>query len=487
MKLRSLFFTVLATTALVSCSNDDVVDPGVQGPDMEMGNGYMSFKLKMPKSINSRANGDLAVGTQKESKVEAALALLFDSNDKVVTAKTLSWTGLSASFADKSSDAFKVDTTATKILVVANPTDAIMKIGKVNATLATIKGALTIKNVSELATTDKFVMSNYKLIDCKKFIVVGEVGDTENDIKQEAMDKPVEVPVDRLVAKVTLTVGSSLNENAIVSVDGWALNVTNNKYLLLPDTCTVSDYAGVSNAAEVAKYLYTKDTNFGNSSSWDFKTYSAEYKTDNELQSLATSSSLYCTENTMQAVDQLHKYTTQAVLKVKFIPKKDVEGVALTDGDSWFRFEGRTYSAASIKAAALAAADNSALKKAAAAFVKATKATDFAAAVDAVTENTSVLVKNTGIEYFHHGYSYYQVMIRHNEYNDNIMTLGRYGVVRNNWYTLKVTSVSEAGSSYPKDPETEIFTDETKDDSPSYISVKITVKPWTTWTQNVEL
>lgn len=60
--------------------------------------------------------------------------------------------------------------------------------------------------------------------------------------------------------------------------------------------------------------------------------------------------------------------------------------------------------------------------------------------------------------------------------------LGRYGVLRNNWYDISVTSIKDIGSS-TVDP----VTGETIDKLESYISVKINILAWAKRSQSVEL
>lgn len=490
MKIKSLFFATLATMALAGCSDDEgIVNGNSDSSIVEKGDAYISFAMKMPVSITRAVtNGGTDAGTEEESKVTTALALLFDGDQpasKLVTKKTLVWTG-EATFADKASEAFKVDPSATKILVIANPTTDIIARGIEGTTLGAIKEAFTVGDISSLTTNGKFTMSNYKLVDCTDFIVKGVTNETEDAVKAKAKAKPVVVPVDRLVAKVTLEANTKLNDNANVTIEGWALNVTNQNFLLLPDTCS-ADELKKGHDAEFKYFLYTKDANFENSKDWTFDDYKKEFKVDNGYIAYGPDKKdLYCAENTMQAEDQLYNYTTQVLLKVSFIPQKDVEGVEITD--SWFRFEGKAYTADNIKAAFTTAKDGSKLKEAGKAFANALKEgdDDFVAALDALDEASSAKVADTGIEYFHKGYSYYKIMIRHNKFNDKLMTLGRYGVVRNNWYTLNVKSISAPGLSYPETPE-QIFNDKTEDDVLNYISVEISVKPWTTWSQEVEL
>lgn len=64
--------------------------------------------------------------------------------------------------------------------------------------------------------------------------------------------------------------------------------------------------------------------------------------------------------------------------------------------------------------------------------------------------------------------------------------LGRYGVLRNNWYDLDITDVSRLGAATPE--ELDVKNDPTPDDNlKSYISVKINVLSWAKRTQGAIL
>ena len=60
--------------------------------------------------------------------------------------------------------------------------------------------------------------------------------------------------------------------------------------------------------------------------------------------------------------------------------------------------------------------------------------------------------------------------------------LGRWGVLRNNWYKLTVTGIRHIGKPEPDEPG-----DEPDDEVDKYISVKIHVMPWTLRRQSVDL
>ena len=98
--------------------------------------------------------------------------------------------------------------------------------------------------------------------------------------------------------------------------------------------------------------------------------------------------------------------------------------------------------------------------------------------------------ETVGVEYFQKGVCYYNILIHHDDAITATMAHGKYGVVRNNWYTLTINSVKQPGTPWlpdttnptdPKDPG------EDDDDKEAYLSVEITVNPWTTWSQGVDL
>ena len=100
-----------------------------------------------------------------------------------------------------------------------------------------------------------------------------------------------------------------------------------------------------------------------------------------------------------------------------------------------------------------------------------------------------------GLSTYVQGESYYIARIKHFNaltpwnagdatYNSqNIDWLGRYGVLRNNWYELSVNSVS--GPGYPDIPEVEPT--EPDDENSQYINVEVKILDWAKRTQQVDL
>ena len=101
-----------------------------------------------------------------------------------------------------------------------------------------------------------------------------------------------------------------------------------------------------------------------------------------------------------------------------------------------------------------------------------------------------------GIKTYENGVSYYIARIKHfgddltpwQEGNDtygenNLNWLGRYGVLRNNWYDLTIDKIS--GPGYPDVPEVKPNTPD--DEDTKYINVSVKILDWAKRSQSVEL
>lgn len=120
------------------------------------------------------------------------------------------------------------------------------------------------------------------------------------------------------------------------------------------------------------------------------------------------------------------------------------------------------------------------------------------AIVNTVNEKLGLKVEGgkiiTGISTYLNGEAYYIARIKHfNELTpwtpgtaygtDNATFLGRYGVLRNNWYELSVKSISNLG--YPEVPEVKPETPD--DENDKYINVEVKILDWAKRTQQIEL
>ena len=120
------------------------------------------------------------------------------------------------------------------------------------------------------------------------------------------------------------------------------------------------------------------------------------------------------------------------------------------------------------------------------------------AIVNTVNEKLGLKVEGgkiiTGISTYLNGEAYYIARIKHfNELthwnagdaygSDNDKYLGRYGVLRNNWYSLSVTKISNLG--YPEVPEVKPTVPD--DENDQYINVEVKILDWAKRTQDINL
>lgn len=101
-----------------------------------------------------------------------------------------------------------------------------------------------------------------------------------------------------------------------------------------------------------------------------------------------------------------------------------------------------------------------------------------------------------GIKTYKNGESYYIARIKHfgddltpwkagdeNYGGNNLNWLGRYGVLRNNWYDLTIEKIS--GPGYPDVPE--VKPDDPDDEDTKYINVSVKILDWAKRSQSVDL
>lgn len=224
---------------------------------------------------------------------------------------------------------------------------------------------------------------------------------------------------------------------------------------------------------------------------------------------------LYCLENTFNLENMMQGQTTRVIFKASYTPK----GFTEADGKTFYKvgtsvalwkqkdLEDHIKAAVS-KVIPVTTTDDITIKLDA-------KGNDITAAGnhvitaanftvkehDTVTEeeekavNEKVgLTKDAGISTYANGESYYIARIKHfgdvltpwesGAYGtNNLAYLGRYGMLRNNWYELNVQSVS--GPGYPDVPEVKPTTPDDEDDQ--YIKVSVKILSWAKRSQDVNL
>ena len=230
----------------------------------------------------------------------------------------------------------------------------------------------------------------------------------------------------------------------------------------------------------------------------------------------------YCLENTFDLANMMQGQTTRVVFKAVYTPKA-LEG---TTEKTFYKIGNNTaiwtkanletqihtvaVTAMGITTAAeqakyvvkLDATDNNISGEAGQHLIKAENITYTGEASNSKVDQTAIntineklgLSADAGIATYLNGEAYYIARIKHfNEltpwtagtpYNgDNNAFLGRYGVLRNNWYDLSVNSISGLG--YPEVPEVKPTVPD--DENDQYINVEVKILDWAKRSQSIDL
>lgn len=344
------------------------------------------------------------------------------------------------------------------------------------------------------------------------------------------------VYVERAVAKVTVNgTNGNLGNNAgmTYTISGWTFDVTNKKTYLVRNMTDANtwwnynvagDYRFVGSAA-VGPNLYRTywgvDPNYSSYIAGDFNIFAGQTPADLN----PVNGNGYCLENTFDVDNQNQNQTTRVIVAATLNAGSTFYILDNDKGKIWSKTEAEDavkaeYLGNQAVIAALTANLDGADKKitgddltvtfdkAAGDLtvtmieISADKAGDFKGGEipDALTPGTEannaiLAAVNAGkkVSCYANGVAYYPVMIRHFDDNQTPWSnveyggnennfLGRYGVLRNNWYEINVTGIKDIG--YADVPDVYGTPD---DPMESYISVEINVLSWAKRSQSVDL
>lgn len=520
MKTKQLFFCSLTGLALLttSCSSNDEALNGGDGTTSE-GKTYAQIAISVANSATTRAvagnTGDEAYGTDDEYTVNDLTVVLANENGIAMqvitpTLKTVSNTD-EADRLVRVTEPFTCTPGSYKVYVLANYKNS------QNALNAIIKGSTDMKaefgltDIAKLSTTDNFFMTNTSAPEVK-VIKKDATGKEVDDAGKEMTDGKTNlnlltVDVERAVSKVTfdntdnqsfdIKVGD--NKIATATLEGASLINLNKKMYL------VKDGTAATKKPVTGEWPYPKDPNY-DQTSIDEAYCKANFEQRSATEFPAPSKAkFYCPENTMEASAQLNGQTTGVVYKVKYVPedKYYTELAAKNGTDSYSKMfeevlklgEGKKDEAITDKIFTEATTEDKTAgtfysyngyvfkTKAGARLYKAIATAntgDDAAAVNAAFKTNA---NDADIQTYTNGYCYYTAWIKHNPTSTVTMEQDKYGVVRNFWYELKVSSIKKLGYSKAtyEDPKTP------DDKEEASIQVKVNIKKWRLVKQNVNL
>lgn len=363
---------------------------------------------------------------------------------------------------------------------------------------------------------------------------------------QAASNPSTDIYVERGVAKVTVTEASKATKTIAdgtykddkVTIQNWCLDVTNKKSFPVHKTdgtgyddiwSNTAETPSSTNNATTLRFVDNNDATLAKRVYWGVdpnyniaklntetsegkkeRTDNFNYVDKNKLTAL-TSDAQYCLENTFNLDNMMQGQTTRVVFKAKYEPKGFTK-------DATFYMVGKN--------TAIWTEDNLKAEIVAAVTKVVTSATTANTTVDLVTGNditkagnhllalsnisvTGVTLQQTdidainaklglkegeGISTYQDAEAYYIARIKHfgdltpwvagqNYGTDNLSFLGRYGVLRNNWYELTVDKVS--GPGYPDVPD--VKPNVPDDENFKYISVSVKILSWAKRSQRVDL
>ena len=335
---------------------------------------------------------------------------------------------------------------------------------------------------------------------------------------------------------------TSANTQSKVTFSKWALDITNKKTFAVhnidglskdfPAIWTTTRFTGINNRVYWGtdpNYnlagLNTADDVYDAKRKEEFNIIDATSKIDKDFANTTNTNPVYCLENTFNLANMYQGQTTRVIFKAKYVPGGD-----LADEDGTFYTIGNMttiLNETKLKAAVEAAAtsvlpsgykvDYAKLKTEGSHVITPEVIVDDATGTthldkDATyggTKTGAEIVKEindklglkdgrpeemVGINTYLNGVTYYIARVKHfgaltdwhsgESYGENnAKYLGRYGMLRNNWYELKVGSVY--GPGYPGVPPVDPTLPD--DENEKYLSVSVKILSWAKRSDTVDL
>ncbi len=341
--------------------------------------------------------------------------------------------------------------------------------------------------------------------------------------------------------KTVIDKATNTPTQSTVEFNNWALDITNKKTYAVhnidglstdfPAIWTTPRFIGTNSRVYWGKdpnynlaELNTADDVNDKKRKEEFNFIDATSKIDKDF---GETNPVYCLENTFNLANMYQGQTTRVIFKATYTPKDDA-GNPLADKDGTFYTIGNMTTI--LKAAALETAVNTAatsvlpgctvdytnLKQEGShvitlADIKDSTGTTLVADTDYNGKTGTQIVKEindklglidgaghaeamVGINTYAQGVTYYIARVKHfgsltpwnsgESYGtDNLKYLGRYGMLRNNWYELTVGNVY--GPGYPGVPP--VDPNQPDDENEKYLSVSVKILSWAKRSDTVDL
>lgn len=369
---------------------------------------------------------------------------------------------------------------------------------------------------------------------------------SEAKAKEDASTCAATVYVERGVAKMTvadpgtITVkdkATNTDTESTVKFSNWALDITNKKTYAVHNIDGLStDFSAIWTTPRFigtnSRVYWGKDPNYNldNLNKTDKETErQAEFNFINATSGInkTFAESAYCLENTFNLANMYQGQTTRVIFKAKYTPKDDAgNNLAETTDGTFYTIGNMTTILDNTKLeAAVNAAATSALTGCTVDYTrfKTEEGSHVITLADIKDATGATLVAGTnysgktgteivkeindklglkagrpeemvGINTYLNGITYYIARVKHfgsltpwnsgESYGtDNVKYLGRYGMLRNNWYDLTVGNVY--GPGYPGVPP--VDPTQPDDENEKYLSVSVKILSWAKRSDTVDL
>ena len=519
---RFSFLMAALLVAMTGCQKEPQVTEN--GSDAQTV-GYVSLKISLPSTVGTKAvTEEFDEGSKNEYNVKDATVIFYDKDGKYVYHKSVDakpWKENNNNQINVTgkTEAIKIESNANivkKALVLINSAnfftdDDFKKNFNALAKASVVDKPYALRGLN----SDEFFMSNAPFYTADgKFENLVDV--TVANDAEAALANPATIKVERAAAKVRLTAVYGGNadswmlegaETFEARLKGWNLSMTNYDFYVVRngyDKSNITWFDAQGNPINAgllgSRINFAVDPNYNE----QYATTPSDFKViqEDELM-LENEAYIYCTENTSAIESMRENQTTTAIIKVYMVPTR-LRG----DNKSWFRVGlGKTVMTLDELAEMIETKldeGNMRHPKYPTDELKA-KLSEKAGKVEINEldcERGISLEELIGeVECYKDGMCYYSVKIRH--FNDEELgydevdtflksyaansgyvakDLGRYGVVRNNYYEITISGVSAPGSPTLPTPD-----DVPNDELEQYVSCSIDVLAWSKRQQSVVL
>lgn len=238
MKTKFFVLSLIAAMSLTGCSTDDDLDNGKE--DGSNRYGYVAVNIVQPKSTSTRVNSadDFEDGTEAENTAQTGMFYIFDSSGKNMygAPQEIALSGNNQPTTEPPYEERLYNAVLVIDGVKDKPTNAYQIVCVLNAP-ASLKAA-SINTLTDLKSKigdysnskdGEFIMSNSVYYNNNPTLVTGAIV-TSDKIKSspdQALANPVEIYVERVVAKIRAQAATTFQNNgAPITVDGKQKQLT---------------------------------------------------------------------------------------------------------------------------------------------------------------------------------------------------------------------------------------------------------------------